>query len=150
MKWNAVTVIALMIMAVFMLGAAVSAVLTSRSPQSAGEGIAVELAAAAGDARGPDGADARPTSQCAGSASRQSSGTVEGLHVLAPMERGGYAHLLLTANGYYEALTAHEEELLTERLGAPVTKVDPYKLPPRSSRSVTDVFTCVDQDPPSS
>ncbi|MGH8883974.1 MAG: hypothetical protein ACRDYX_02115 [Egibacteraceae bacterium] len=65
---------------------------------------------------------------------------INGLHVLCPVEGGGYAHLLLTADTYYKAVTPEEEARLTALLGPPVTNVDPRKLPPKSPTSVTDAL----------
>jgi hypothetical protein len=62
------------------------------------------------------------------------------LHVLCPLPGGGSAHLLLTAGAYYKAVTPAEEALLTERLGPPVTTIDPNVLPPKSPASVTDML----------
>jgi hypothetical protein len=62
------------------------------------------------------------------------------LHVLCPLPGGGSAHLLLTADAYYKAVTPAEEALLTERLGPPVTTIDPNVLPPKSAASVTDML----------
>lgn len=60
--------------------------------------------------------------------------------MLCPVKGGGYAHLLLTADTYYKAVTPEEEARLTELLGPPVTNIDPNELPPKSPMSVTDAL----------
>ncbi|MGH8886972.1 MAG: hypothetical protein ACRDYX_17745 [Egibacteraceae bacterium] len=78
--------------------------------------------------------------QAAAPQSPSPSPAVTGLHVLCPVEGGGYAHLLLTADTYYKAVTPEEEARLTALLGPPVTNVDPGELPPKSPTSVTDAL----------
>ncbi|MGH8896020.1 MAG: hypothetical protein ACRDZ4_03100 [Egibacteraceae bacterium] len=68
------------------------------------------------------------------------SPVINGLHVLCPLKGGGYAHLLLTSDTYYKAVTPEEEARLTALLGPPVTNIDPRKLPPKSPTSVTDAL----------
>ena len=65
---------------------------------------------------------------------------VDGLHVLCPLPDGGAAHLLLTAQTYYRAVTVEEEARLTELYGPPVTNVDPNNLPVKSPLSVTEAL----------
>ncbi|MGH8906262.1 MAG: hypothetical protein ACRD0K_07060 [Egibacteraceae bacterium] len=157
MKLNAVTAAAFLILTVLVLGAVAWVGLAGSSPRTtsvvATEDVARDTVAPS--APQPPPSDPAPSQLRSAvtapplpepepaapvSPSPSSPGRIRGLHVLCPTEEGGFAHLLLTADTYYKAVTPEEEARLTTLLGPPVTNVDPALLPPMSAMSVTDAL----------